>query len=296
MDISWHLVRSFLAVARNGSLSAAAEALGTTQPTVGRQVRALEEEVGGALFTREARGLTPTALARRLLPAASAMAEAAHALDLAASGEDSRIEGPVRITASHVVSWAWLPPILARLRAEEPGITVDLDPSDRDSNLTFREADIAVRMHRPRQLALIARHLGDMPLAAYAARSYVDRMGLPRGTSDLARHDWVGLDRSQLLIDGFRQAGIDVRREDFATRCDDPLTGWELVRAGCGIGFAQTALGRRDPELVELDLGVPLPVLPVWLTAHESLRRAPRIARVWDALATGLAPLVERPA
>ena len=296
MKASWHLIRTFLAVARTGSLSAAAAELGTTQPTVGRQIKSLEDELGGALFTREARGLKPTDLALRLMPSASAMAEAAHALDLAASGEDRRIEGPVRITASRVVSWAWLPPILARLRAEEPGITVDLEPTDRDSNLTFREADIAVRMHRPRQLALIARHLGDMPLAAFAARSYVERKGRPSGPSDLPRHDWVGLDRNPLLIDGFRQAGIDVRREDFATRCDDPLTGWELVRAGCGIGIGQAELGRRDPELVELDLGLPLPTLPVWLTAHESLRRAPRIARVWEALAAGLAPLVERPA
>lgn len=296
MALSWHLLRSFLAVARSGSLSAAAEELGTTQPTVGRQIRALEEEVGGKLFTREARGLRPTPLAARLIPSASAMAEAAHALDLAASGEDQRIEGPVRITASCMVSWAWLPPILARLRAEEPGITLDLEPTDRDSNLTFREADIAVRMHRPRQLALIARHLGDMPLAAFASRDYVARKGVPKGPADLPRHDWVGLDRNPLLVEGFRQAGVEVRREDFATRCDDPLTGWELVRAGCGIGIGQRILGRRDPELVELDLGVPLPVLPVWLTAHESLRRAPRIARVWDALATGLAPLVERPA
>jgi DNA-binding transcriptional LysR family regulator len=287
----WTLVRSFLAVAETGSLSAGARRLGTSQPNLGRQIRALETQLGTALIRRQPRGIALTPAGERLLPHARAMHAAAGALSLAAAGEDSRLAGAVRITASVVMSVFHLPPIIAALRRDEPRITIDLVPSDETTNLLFREADIALRMYRPTQLDLVTRHLGDIPLTLCAARTYLDRRGTPHRGEDLAEHDLVGYDRSPLLEEGFRAGGLAVNRDGFAVRCDDNLAYLALVRAGCGIGVAQSSVVASDPGLVALDLGLAIPRLPVWLTAHETMRQTPRMAFVWDRLAAALAPL-----
>jgi DNA-binding transcriptional LysR family regulator len=190
------------------------------------------------------------------------------------------------------VSVFHLPPILARMRQAEPEIAIDLVPGDSTTNLLFREADIAVRMYRPTQLDLVTRHLGDMPLAMFAAQSYLDRRDTPQTPADLLAHDIVGYDENPLIIEGFRNAGFPVDRDFFRMRCDDNIVYWQLIRAGCGIGFAQRNVGRADPLVRELALGFPLPILPIWLTAHEAMRGTPRIRRVWDLLAEGLLPLV----
>lgn len=287
----WSLVRSFLAVAETGSLSAGARQLGTSQPNIGRQIRALESQLGASLFRRQPRGLVLTPAGERLLPHARAMQAAAGALTLAAAGEDARLDGTVRITASVVMSVFHLPPIIADLRKAEPRIAVELVPSDESSNLLFREADIALRMYRPTQLDLVTRHIGDLSLTLCAARAYLDWRGTPRNAEDLRDHDLVGYDRNPLLEEGFRAGGLDVGREGFAVRCDDNLAYLGLVRAGCGIGVAQANLVAADPGMVALDLGLALPRLPLWLTAHEQMRQTPRLAFVWDRLADALGPL-----
>ncbi len=285
----WSLIRSFLAVAEAGSLSAAARTTGISQPTLGRHVQAVEAALGVTLFTRVAQGLALTEAGRALVPAARAMRAAAAELALTARGQAAGIEGTVRITASRVVSHAILPPILARLRQSEPGIQIDLVPSDTTENLLFGEADIALRMYRPTQGDLVARQIGAVPLGLYAARSYLDRRGRPATLDDLMHHDFIGQDRMDQIIRVMRALGMEVGRSFFPVRCDDPLTYVELVRAGCGLGGILRAVGDADPALERLDLVADLPSLPVWLTAAPRLRQSPRLRRVWDALAEAFA-------
>lgn len=282
----WTLIRSFLAVAESGSLSAAARAIGVSQPTLGRHILAIESALQVALFTRTSQGQTLTEAGRALLMPARAMQAAAAELELTAKGHATGIEGTVRITASRVVSHVILPPILARLRAAEPGIQIDLVPSDTTENLLFGEADIALRMYRPTQPDLVARHIGDLPLGLYAAISYLDRKGRPSSLQELMHLDFIGQDRMDQIIRVMALLGMDVTRSFFPVRCDDPLTYVELVRAGCGLGGILRALGDRDPALERIDLIPDLPSLPVWLTAAPRLRQSPRLRRVWDALAT----------
>ncbi len=282
----WTLIRSFLAVAEAGSLSAAARAAGISQPTLGRHIQAIEATLQVQLFTRTAQGQALTGAGQALLPAARAMQAAAAELALTAKGHATGIEGTVRITASRVVSHMILPPILARIRAEEPGIQIDLVPSDTTENLLFGEADIALRMYRPTQGDLVARHIADLPLGLYAATAYLDRKGRPTSPEDLMRHDFVGLDRGDQILRVMRTMGVEVTRSFFPVRCDDPLTYIELVRAGCGLGGLQRAIGDSDPGLERLTLVPDLPSLPVWLTAAPRLRQSPRLRRVWDMLAT----------
>lgn len=290
--LDWSLVQTFLTVAETGSLSEAARRLGISQPTAGRQIRQVEEHLQVTLFHRQPRGLKLTEAGTALIPHARAMAEAMHGLQLAAAGRSETLSGPVRITASVFTAFHHLPPVLAQLRQDEPEITVDLVPSDRAENLLFREADIAVRMFRSEQLDIVTRHLGEMRLGLYAARSYVARRGQPTRMEEFFDHDIIGYDRSELILRGMRNIGIDVQRDWFATRTDDQCVYFELIRAGCGIGFAQCLAGDRDPDLVRVLPDMPMPTLPLWLAAHEAVRHTPRVARVWRALEEGLKPSV----
>ena len=283
----WTLIRSFLAVAEAGSLSAAARATGISQPTLGRHIQTVEAALEVPLFTRTAQGQALTEAGQALLAPARAMQVAAAELALTAKGHATGIEGTVRITASRVVSHVILPPILARLRTEEPGIQIDLVPSDTTENLLFGEADIALRMYRPTQPDLVARQVGALPLGLYAARAYLDRKGRPSTPDDLMQHDFIGQDRMDQIIRVMASLGMPVPRSFFPVRCDDPLTYVELVRAGCGLGGILRAVGDADPGLERIDVIPGLPSLPVWLTAAPRLRQSPRLRRVWDALAAG---------
>ena len=290
--LDWSLVQAFLAVAETGSLSGAVRVLGTSQPTLGRQIKLIEAQLGVELFHRQPRGFALTETGAALVAPARAMRDAVRQIGLQAAGRQTQLEGTVRITASAAFSVYHLPQIIAGIRAVEPRIAIELVPSDSTSNLLYREADIAVRMYRPTQADLITKHLGDVPLGVFAAKSYLDARGRPQTMMDLLEHDIVGYDAGADILKGFQDAGADVTRDFFKTRCDDNIAYWQLVRAGCGIGFAQTIIGRADLTVEELDVGLALPKLPVWLTAHEAMRQTPRIRRVWQMLEQGLRPLV----
>ena len=280
----WSLLRSFLAVAESGSLSGAARVLGLSQPTLGRHITETETALKLTLFTRTARGLALSVAGTALLPHAQAMQEAAQALSLAAAGRNADMSGTVRITASQIMATYILPAMLADLRMREPQIEIELVPSDTSENLLFREADIAVRMYRPTQLDLITRHLIDLPLGLYAAKTYLNRVGRPTTHDEVLVRDLIGFDRSDQMLRMLQALGITRTRNDFPLRCDDQVVYWNLVRAGCGIGGMQCLVGDADPLVERVAPFVALPALPVWLTAAEALRQTPRIRRVFDYL------------
>jgi DNA-binding transcriptional LysR family regulator len=213
------------------------------------------------------------------------MRQAAAQLSLLAAGHEESLKGTVRLTASRVVSHYLLPAMLARLREAEPGIEIELVPTDSTENLLFREADIALRMYRPTQHDVVTRHLTDLPMALYGAMDYLDRHGRPATLESLQRHDLIGLDRSDLMLRMLTFLGLTRQREDFPVRCDDQVVYWNLVRAGCGLGATQTVIGDADPMMERVAPFLKLPSLPVWLTAPEALRQNPRIRRVMDHLA-----------
>ena len=292
-SLDWSMVEVFLAVAETGSLSGAARAMGSSQPTVGRQVREIEDRLGATLFQRQPRGMALSETGAALLEPARAMREAAGRFANIAAGAGDEISGTVRITASDFISYYLMPGIIADIRRAEPEIAIDLVATDDANNLLFREADIAVRMFRPTQLDLITQHVGNMPIRLFGAKSYLDRVGRPKSDEDLQHHQWVGYDRDPRMIEGFRDAGWPVDRDFFRTRCDRHPVLWQLVRAGCGLGFVQRPYALSDPAVEEVPLSVPLPELEVWLTAHSALRGTPRIRRAWTLLAEGLKPFVE---
>jgi DNA-binding transcriptional LysR family regulator len=286
--LDWGLLRSFLAVVEGGSLSTAAKSIGATQPTLSRHIRELETALGVILFTRSAQGLDPTNAALGLIEDARAMGAAAEALNLKAQGRSQQLFGTVRITASVIVANLMLPPILAALRQAEPSIQLEVVASDTNQNLLRRDADIAIRMAEPTQNALIAKKLGDTPIGLFATRAYFDRRGRIGSKDDLLRHDLIGLDRSDFLVRAFAAYDIDLTREAFALRTDDGMLTWNLLLAGAGVGIGQVILARRHPELEQVDGGIRLGALPVWLVMSEEVRSNARIRRVADFLSEAL--------
>ncbi len=287
-DIAWELYRTFRAVLDEGSLSGAARALGVAQPTVGRHVAALEKSLGLALFTRSQIGLMPTEAALSLRSYADSMHSTAAALKRAAASQGTGVRGTVRITASDVIGVEVLPPIIARLRDEHPGLTVELVLTDRVQDLLRQESDIAVRMLRPRQELLVARRVGQIALGLYAHERYIVRHGTPSNLADLAKHALIGFDQTTAFVRSAGKALSGWRREDFAMRTDNNLAQLALIRSGAGIGACQVAIARRDDSMMRI-----LPrqfslSLETWITMHEDLRNSPRCRVAFDALVRGL--------
>jgi DNA-binding transcriptional LysR family regulator len=291
-DFDWSLVRSFLAVLDAGSLLAAARTLRAQQPTLGRHIAALEAQLGAPLFERTGRGVTPTALALSIAGAARQMAAGADALGHTLAGRAERTGGTVRITASQVAATWLLPPVLAELQRDEPGLQIELVASNALSNLLRREADIALRMVRPAQASLVARKLGEAPIVAAAHRDYLARFGTPRRPEELAGHRLIGFDRDEGILKGFAQMGMPLTREHFALRTDAQIAYGQLVAAGAGIGFVATYVMRQWPGVVPLLPQLAIPVLPCWLAVHREIRASRLVRRVYDFLAEAIPPAI----
>lgn len=284
---NWRLWRSFLAVLRSGSLSGAARELRLTQPTLGRQVAALEAALGRALFTRSTDGLRPIDAALKLAPHARAMAAAAAALLRAASGTEGEMRGTVRLAASEFIGGAVLPPMLARFRADHPGVEIELSLSDRTEDLLRRDADLAVRNVAPTQAALVARRIGEAPVGLFAHRDYAAAHGLPATVEELRRHALIG---RPAHAEQARTALAAVPH--FGFRCDSDLGLLAALRAGLGVGYCQVRVGCGDPNLVPVLPGLVLARIGIWLVMHEDLRANRRVRALFDHLAEELARYV----
>ena len=287
----WDLYRSLLAVLRAGSLSGAARAIGLTQPTVGRHIHALEHALSVPLFTRSQHGLIATEAALELRPYAESLEATAAALLRTASGRGGS-GGTVRITASEVVGAEVLPSILADLRDAHPELVIELVLSNRTQDLLHREADIAVRMVRPTQQALLVRHVGDMAVGLYAHRRYVDRHGMPNSAAELADHAVIGFDQENAFIRSIRARGLALDRKMFALRTDNDLAQLAAVRAGCGIGACQIGIARRGPDLIPILPAAFALKLEIWIAMHADLRRSARCRVASEALTQGLSRYV----
>ncbi len=285
----WNLLRAFLHTARAGSLSAAARELGLAQPTLGRQVAALERQLGVTLFERVGRSLVATPSARALLAHVQRMGESAQALGLAASGLVQAVDGVVSISASDMVAARWLPRVLPALREQAPGLVLELVTTNALSDLQRREADIAIRHVRPQEPELIGVHVRDATAGFYAARHWVQRHGHPRSAADAARHGFVGDRRDGRFLAYLQAHGLPITEAHFTAYAENSVTGWALVRAGMGIGAMMDEVALEDGDMVRVLDEVPPVRFPVWLVTHRELRTARRIRVVFDALAQALA-------
>lgn len=290
----WNRARAFLVTAEEGSLSAAARALGLTQPTLGRQVDALEDELGVVLFERAGRSATLTRSGLELLDHVRAMGDAANRVSLAATGQSQSIVGTVSIAASEVHAAMLLPRILVRLRAEHPGIAIEIVASSRPSDLRRREADIAIRNFQPTEPDLVAKKIRDAPARLYAAPSYLATLARkPRSPRDLGDADFIDIDPGGGFLKGLRRMGFDLDESNFPLRTESYLVMWEMVKEGLGIGVLDGTLGDLEPRVRRVLPDFQPLMFPIWLVTHREVGTSRRVRAVFDLLADELGRPVE---
>jgi DNA-binding transcriptional LysR family regulator len=288
MKFDWNRARAFLVTAEEGSLSAAARALGMAQPTLGRQVDALEEELGVILFERVGRGFTLTPSGLELLDHVRAMGNAANRVSLAAAGQSQTIEGRVIVTTSEIYATMVLPRFVERLRREHPGIELEIVASSAVSDLRRREADIAIRFFQPTEPDLIGRKIKDVPARLYATPAYLDRIGNPRLPYDLRDADFINIDKTGILIKGLNAAGLNLTERNFPIVTEHWLVMWEMVKYGLGIGILDGSIGDTEPLVRRVLPDFSARSTPVWLVTHRELNTSRRVRVVYDLLAEEL--------
>lgn len=282
---NWEIFAAYLAVCRTSSLSAAARQLGLSQPTVRRQIEALETLIDATLFTRSATGLIPVAGHTALMAQAETMEAAAQAFARLASAAADSVAGAVRISCSRVYGVEILPPILADLLARWPTLEIELVLTNDITNLLRRDADIAVRLTPPQQEALIARKVAQMRVGLFAAPTLAQRLQGLDFPALAATGLMIGQDRDETLAAGLRQHGLaPPQRTVF--RSDDDLAQLAAIRQGLGFGICQVGIGERS-GLIRLlpDL---TPTFEAWVVMHEDQSRLARTRTVFDALVAGL--------
>lgn len=292
-NVEWDLFQSLHAVMQTGSLSAAAKVRGLTQPTIGRHIESLEQKLGAALFLRSPRGLTPTDLAHSLVAHLDEMSAAAAAALRDASGAADSLKGAIRITASQIMGSEILPTLLAQFRREHPEIEIELALSNKAEDLSRRDADIAVRMIRPTQGALVARKVGAIGVGFYATPAYIEAFGAPQTLEEMYDHTVVGFDREPPPLQALAELDLpwEINRDLFAFRSDNDLAQMAAIRAGVGIGAIQHQIARRwglTPVLANA-FGFEL---EVWIAMHENLKSNRRMRLMFDHLVTGLTAFV----
>ncbi|MBX2805961.1 MAG: LysR family transcriptional regulator [Hyphomicrobiales bacterium] len=292
VKFDWNRARAFLVTAEEGSLSAAAKALRMSQPTLGRQVSALEDELGVVLFERIGRSLKLTPSGLELVDHVRAMGEAAMNVSLTASGQTQSIEGSICITASEAFSVHILPAIVAILREQQPGITIEILASNQLSDLRRREADIAIRHAPPTDLDLIAKKVGDQTAHLFASKDYLARIGPLDGPQDMARADFIGFDDNKAFLNGLNgKGGLHLTARNFPILSGSHIVHWEMVKAGLGIGVMATIIGDTEPRVCRVAPWFQTFEFPVWLVAHREVQTSRRVRLVYELLAREIAKL-----
>jgi DNA-binding transcriptional LysR family regulator len=282
--LDWSWLRDFGVVAKTGSLSEAARVLGVSQPTLTRRMAALEEQLGAEVLRRGPRGIELTETGEAILEPIRRMRDEASAVDVAATGRDAALEGTVRVSATEGLADYWCTPVLLEFQRAHPAIRIEIDVNNRNANLLRREADIALRLMRPRQQELVARRVGDVALGLYAAMSYLERRGRPESIDALANHSCVGFDESIVDTDAGRWVERLAGPGRPVFRSTSLITQLQAIRCGWGIGitsvFIAAEVGGLERVLPEIGHS-----LEVWLVTHPGLRRSARIRAVYDFLA-----------
>ncbi|MFO0692707.1 MAG: LysR family transcriptional regulator [Polyangiales bacterium] len=281
----WDAYRVFLAVAERRSFSAAARALGSSQPTVGRAIASLETSLGTRLFLRTPRELVLTPDGERILDDVRRMAEAARDAERRASGGGSAIEGTIRIAVSEGLGGVWLVRRLPELREAHPGLRFELVISNVPVDLARREADLALRLFRPTEPDLVARRVGRLRFGLFASPAYLEAHGSPRKRSDLAKHDLVGFPSRGTMPTIGRWLHRLAPEERFVVTSHSLLAQHEAARAGLGIVSGAEVVLADDPRLRRVLPKLVPPSLEVYLATHVDVRRSPRVSAAYEALA-----------
>ncbi len=288
--LGWDDLRYVLALARAGTMTAAAQVLGVTHTTVSRRVRAIEEDIGTRVFDQTPDGFVPTPAGRRLVEAASAIEVQVTEVDRAVRGRDERLSGPLRVaTVDSFVDW--FPEVFFGFGEAHPEVALAITTSTGFADLSRRQADVALRLTNSPAEHLFGRRVGQLEYGIYGHRSLAER-GLP-----LAELPWIqwSPDARARMTDRWMAANVPDAPIALQVDC---TRAFELALSrGLGVQFMPHVFARRFPELVMLELAPEEFTTDLWLLAHPDLRDVARVrafmshaAEVMAGLADSLRP------
>jgi DNA-binding transcriptional LysR family regulator len=288
--VDWDDLRFFLAVARTGSLSAAARQLRCTQTTAGRRLASLEARLGVRLLNRTPRGYVASTAGERVREHVERIEAEALAVDLVVAGEDTRLEGRVTVACIESVANIVLAPCFARLHRDYPGVTIELLPPDRHLSLTHREVDILIHHVRPRQKEIVVRKIGSVAFGLYASPDYLEQFGMPTFADGCVNHrvialpdQFCDLPQMQWLAGLAPKARVVLRTASYESRLHTLL-------AGDGMAYLPRFHGDEVPGLTRIDgTPTPSPVVDLWLAVHKDTRNVRRIRTIIDAMVQAVA-------
>ncbi len=285
INFDWNRARAFLVVADEGSLSAAGRALGASQPTLGRQISALEAELNITLFERLGKGLILTEAGRRLYQYVKQMADAANDFALVAQGQNEDASGEVCVSLTELDAFFRLPECIQLLRQLAPNIRLEVVVSNQISDLKRREADIAIRYQRPTQTDLIIKKLDAERVLLYAHKDYALQFKdapLQR-VKDLKI---IGFDHGNEMKDYLLKMGWPIEDQQFVILCKNQLVQWSLLQQGLGAAFLPEHIAARAPNLTPVFQEYFKPMLlEIWLVCHRELHTNRKVRMVFDWLA-----------
>ena len=279
----WDDVRFFLAVARAGSLSAAARALRVGHVTVGRRITLLEQRLGVTLLNRTPDGFATTSAGEAILRQCTAMETAALDLERIAAGRDMLTTGLVRVTTTEAIAYQLVAPVIAALRRTHPELQVDLIVGVRSLDIARSDADLAVRLARPSASDLVCRRLGNVGFSLYASKRYLAKSGTPKRGQGLGGFDLISFTGAPAAMSPFFM-GESLDGARIALRCDNPLIQLKAAADGAGIAELACFLGDSSPELVRVWPNEAPVRRTAWLILHQHLRRSARVRTVSAAI------------
>jgi DNA-binding transcriptional LysR family regulator len=290
--LNWHDLEIFHAVLEHGSFSAAARALGMSQPTVSRHVESLERRLGRELFVRAPSGLAPSALAREMGQRTADMSEGMFGVQRLLDGQLKEPQGIVTLSLPYGFGGIVLMRALREFHDHYPDVSIDLRLGPLQSNLGRREADIDLRWLEPAEPEVISRRMGHWHFGLYATDHYLRRHGIPQRITDLNDHAFPLADDAvmEFIVEQLAEHGVQLRR--FPFRCTGNLMLNTLMSAeSCTMGLLPNGL--HPPAMIRVLPEFHIASPAMWLTMHSALRRNTPIRAVWDWLQEHLPPVMQ---
>ncbi len=291
ITFDWNQIRAFLVTAEEGSFSAASKALGLTQPTLGRQVAALEEELNVVLFERIGRSLELTPSGLELLEHVRTMGNAAKQISLIATGQSQSIEGTVKITVSDIFANYLLPPFIEQLYDAAPNLQIEIIAVNDIRDLQRHEADIAIRNVRPEQPNLIAKLVNEASAHFYASKTYLKKYGHPKSHKDASKHRFLSFGNVDEMITHMELLGCKLTQKNFHFNSGNGIFVWEMAKRGHGICPMSDKIAEQSPNMERVFPDIQTMIYPIWLLSHSELHKSRRIRLVYDLLAEFLSKI-----
>lgn len=289
--LDWDDLRSFLAIARHGNLSAAARSLKVSQTTMGRRLETLHTRMGARLLQKTPTGFILTPAGERVLSNVERMELEALSIERTVTGEDTKIAGEVRITTVDTFGARVITPLLRDLIEKQPELQIELITDTRSLSLSRREADIALRLAEFEQHEAVVRRVGDMAFAPYASRDYLERNGKPDFSSGASGHTVVTLQDDLALLPEAKKLAELAPAARVALRTNSRDSHLQAALTGYGIVMLPCYLSLDHSQLVELANAGDRLIRGIWLGVHRDTRHVPRMRIVLDHLTAGLRSL-----